>query len=284
VGVGASIGQVNRLGRARGGARRAAGLLAQARQVYGTAGLGPGPGQLWFRQVTVWRGGEAVIDRLDLTVPGGASVAVVGRSGAGKSTLAGLAGRLIDPDEGEVILDGFHLPELTRRALRDAVVYAFERPALFGETPFEAISFGSSRPTREQVLAAARDSRAAAFLTRLPGGIQTPLDETPMSGGEVQRLGLARAFAHAGQARLLILDDATSSLDTATEMLVSRALTDQMGGRTRLIVAHRATTAARADLVAWLEAGRLCALAPHRELWADPRYRAIFGAGPGTPC
>jgi ATP-binding cassette subfamily B protein len=105
-----------------------------------------------------------------------------------------------------------------------------------------------------------------------------------MSGGEMQRLGLARAFAHAGQARLLILDDATSSLDTATEMLVSRALTDQMGGRTRLIVAHRATTAAQADLVAWLEAGRLCALAPHRELWADPRYRAIFGAGPGTPC
>ncbi len=284
VGVGACIGQVNRLGRARGGARRAAGLLAQARPVYGAAGLGPGPGQLWFRQVTVWRGGEAVIDRLDLTVPGGASVAVVGRSGAGKSTLAGLAGRLIDPDEGEVILDGFLLPELTRRALRDAVVYAFERPALFGETPFEAISFGSSRPTREQVLAAARDSRAAAFLTRLPGGIQTPLDETPMSGGEAQRLGLARAFAHAGQARLLILDDATSSLDTATEMLVSRVLTDQMGGRTRLIVAHRATTAARTDLVAWLEAGRLCALAPHRELWADPRYRAIFGAGPGTPC
>ncbi len=280
----ACIGQVNRLGRARGGARRAAGLLAQARPVYGAAGLGPGPGQLWFRQVTVWRGGEAVIDRLDLTVPGGASVAVVGRSGAGKSTLAGLAGRLIDPDEGEVILDGFLLPELTRRALRDAVVYAFERPALFGETPFEAISFGSSRPTREQVLAAARDSRAAAFLTRLPGGIQTPLDETPMSGGEVQRLGLARAFAHAGQARLLILDDATSSLDTATEMLVSRVLTDQMGGRTRLIVAHRATTAARTDLVAWLEAGRLYALAPHRELWADPRYRAIFGAGPGTPC
>ena len=86
-----------------------------------------------------------------------------------------------------------------------------------------------------------------------------------MSGGEVQRLGLARAFAHAGQARLLILDDATSSLDTATEMLVSRALTDQMSGRTRLIVAHRATSpAARADLVAWLDRGRLRALAPRR--------------------
>ena len=150
-------------------------------------------------------------------------------------------------------------------------MYAFERPALFGETPFEAIASAPSQPTREQVLAAARDSRAAAFLARLPGGMQTPLDETPMSGGEVQRLGLARAFAHAGQARLLILDDATSSLDTVTEMLVSRALTDQMGGRTRLIVAHRATTAARADLVAWLDRGRLRALAPHHELWADPR-------------
>ncbi len=284
VGVGASLGQVNLLGRARGGGRRAAGLLAQERPVYGAAGLGPGPGQLCFRRVTVRRGGEAVLDGLDLIIPGGASVAVVGRSGAGKSTLASLAGRLIDPDEGEVILDGFVLSELTRRALRDAVVYAFERPALFGETPFEAISFGGWRPTREQVLAAASDSRAAAFLARRPGGIQAPLGETPMSGGEVQRLGLARAFAHASHARLLILDDATSSLDTATEMLVSRVLTDQMGGRTRLIVAHRATTAARADLVAWLEAGRLRALAPHHELWADARYRAIFGAGPGTPC
>jgi ATP-binding cassette, subfamily B, bacterial RamA/AmfB len=283
VGFGASIGQVNRLGRARGGSRRAAELFAQRRAGYGADRPGVGPGRLRLRGVTVVRGGEVVLNGLDLTVPGGCAVAVVGRSGTGKSTLASLAGRLIDPDEGEITLDGLALRQLTRRALRDAIVYAFERPVLFGQTPFEAISFGAFEPSREQVLAAARDSQAAPFLARLPGGMQTQLDETPLSGGEVQRLGLARAFAHAGRARLLILDDATSSLDTATEMLVSRVLTDQMSHRTRLIVSHRATTAARADLVAWLDRGRLRALAPHRELWADPDYRATFGAGP-DPC
>ena len=288
VGFGASIGQLNLLGRARGGSRRAAALLDQPLLTQPRAGSGPdrlgaGPGRLRVRGVTVLRDGEAVLRGLDLTVPGGCAVAVVGRSGAGKSTLASLAGRLIDPDEGEITLDGVALRRLAPGALREAVVYAFERPALFGRTPLAAISFGAFRPSREQVLAAARDSRAAAFLARLPGGMQTPLEEVPMSGGEVQRLGLARAFAHAGHARLLILDDATSSLDTATEMLVSRVLTDQMSDRTRLIVAHRATTAARADLVAWLDRGRLRALAPHRELWADADYRAIFGAGPG-PC
>ena len=97
-----------------------------------------------------------------------------------------------------------------------------------------------------------------------------------MSGGEIQRVGLARAFAHADQARLLILDDPMSSLDTVTEMQVSRALTGRLGNRTRLIIAHRAATAARADFVAWLDGGKLRALAPHRDLWGDSRYRSVF--------
>ncbi|WP_328824207.1 P-loop NTPase family protein [Verrucosispora sioxanthis] len=103
--------------------------------------------------------------------------------------------------------------------------------------------------------------------------------DAPLSGGETQRLGLARAF-HAE--RLLILDDATSSLDTATEHRITRALTGRDGGRTRLVVTHRVATAATADLVAWLDAGRLRALAPHRRLWTDPDYRAVF-ADDGVP-
>ncbi len=291
VGIGASVGLVSQLGRARGGARRAAELMARPCPRYGTrdlpavqepTGHGPaGRGDLRLSGITVRHGGEAVLRDLDLTVPPGAAVAVVGRSGAGKSTLARLAGRLADPDAGTVLLDGTDLREFTKASLRESVVYAFERPELVGDTPYDVIGFGSRRPDDAQVRVAAGQAQAAAFLARLPGQLSTSLEGTPLSGGEVQRLGLARAFAHAGAARLLVLDDATSSLDTVTEMLVARAIISELSGLTRLIVAHRATTAARADLVAWLDGGRIRALAPHGELWADREYRAIFGAADG---
>jgi ATP-binding cassette subfamily B protein len=124
------------------------------------------------------------------------------------------------------------------------------------------------------VLAAARAARADDFSRRLPDGYRTELTEAPMSGGEVQRVGLARTFAHGG--RLMVLDDVAGSLDTVTEHHIGRALTGELADRTRLIIAHRASTAARSDLVVWLDRGRVRAVAPHRELWRDPRYRAIF--------
>jgi ATP-binding cassette, subfamily B, bacterial len=280
VGVGASIGQLSRLGRARGGAGRAGELLNCPRRRYGSSELLPGPGELRFRGVTVRRGQQEVqqevLRDVTITIPGGASVAVVGRSGAGKSTLTALPGRLLDPDEGEVELDGCPVRWLTRRALRQAVGYAFERPALFGETVAEAVAFGITWPSPQAVGEALDASQATGFVARLPDGADTALREAPMSGGETQRLGLARAFAHAGAARLLVLDDATSSLDTATEMLVSRSLTERTRGTTTMIVAHRASTAARADLVAWLDGGSVRALAPHADLWHDREYRELF--------
>ena len=278
-GVGASIGRLGQLAQARAGARRMAEPLAEPAVAQGTGPLPPGPGCLELRAVTVRSGGEPVLDGVDVRVPGGAVVAVVGRSGAGKSLLAAVAGRLLDPDAGDVTLDGIPMASVGRAALRRAVVYAFDRPALFGGTPREAIAFGVSRPSTAQILAAARDAAASEFLRRLPAGLDTPSAQAPMSGGEIQRIGLARAFAHADQARLLILDDAMSSLDTVTEMRVSQALTSHLGGRTCLIIAHRAATAARADLVAWLDRGQLRALRPHHELWADPRYRSVFTPG-----
>jgi ATP-binding cassette subfamily B protein len=286
VGVGASVGVVSRLGRARGGARRAAELLARPCPRYGAQDLPAGRhhagrGELRLSGITVRHAGEAVLSDLDLIVAPGAAVAVVGRSGAGKSTLARLAGRLADPDAGAVFLDGINLRELTRASLRESVVYAFERPELVGDTPEDVIGFGLRRPDDAQIRVAAGQAQAGAFIARLPGRMSTSLDTAPLSGGEVQRLGLARAFAHAGAARLLVLDDATSSLDTVTEMLVARAIAGELSGLTRLIVAHRATTAARADLVAWLDGGRIRAFAPHGELWADREYRAIFGAADG---
>jgi ATP-binding cassette, subfamily B, bacterial len=246
---------------------------------YGTDSLPTGLGQLQFRGVTVNVGGQRVLDRLDLVVPGGTSVAVVGRSGTGKSLLAALAGRLIDPDEGQVLLDGVPLHHLDRSELRREVGYGFDRPALIGETLTDVVGFGQHAPDQTQVEHAARAACADSFIRRLPQGYRTRFADAPMSGGEIQRVGLARAFAHAG--RVLILDDATSSLDTVTELQISHALTEELGARTRLIVAHRASTAARTDFVAWLDGHRIRALGPHHELWNDPDYRAIFTADAG---
>jgi len=179
-----------------------------------------------------------------------------------------VAARLRDPDVGDVLLDGVPLRALTRSSLRTAVGVAFERPTLVGATVGDAIGGRASR-----VEDSARAVHAHEFVSRLPEGYATPLTEAPMSGGELQRLGLARAWP---ATRLLVLDDATSSLDMVTEMRISETLT-AAGGRTRLVVTHRRSTAARADLVVWLVDGRIRAVAHHEELWADPEYRAVFG-------
>jgi ATP-binding cassette subfamily B protein len=269
-GLGGLTGVLGRLARARAGARRAGEVLAVTPVRYGRRALPDGPGRLEFREVSARAEGSILLDSVSLAVPGGATVAVVGRSGAGKSVLAALAARLRDPDAGRVLLDGVPLDELDHDTLRAAVGCAFERPLLVGATVADAIGLGHDH---DVVRAAARATHADAFISRLPQGYDTPLAEAPMSGGEAQRLGLARAW-HAG--RLLVLDDATSSLDTVTETQISRTLTAS-AGPTRLIITHRSGTAARADLVVWLAAGRVRAVGPHHRLWTDPEYREVFG-------
>lgn len=321
-GLGSAIGQVGRIARARSAAERVERLLAEPAMPYGSRPLPAGPGRLELRGVTMRADGAPLLSDIDVVIPGGSCVAVVGRSGSGKSSLAAVAGRLVDPDDGVVLLDGVPLPELTREALRRAVGYAFERPVLFGGPPGErpgapaggtaagtandaandaandtvagtiggAIGFGLGvRDTagaghdlgggHRRVRAAAAAACADAFIRRLPLGYATPVADAPMSGGELQRIGLARAFAQAG--RLLILDDALSSLDTVTERQVTLALTaGRLAGHTRLVVAHRAATAALADRVIWLDEGRVRACGRHAALWDDPDYRAVFRAAP----
>jgi ATP-binding cassette, subfamily B, bacterial len=281
-GIGSAMGYLNKLSRARAGGRRAAEILIEPVTRYGEGRLpdsrhGRG-GQLEFRGIRVCAAADPVIDGLDLVVPAGAVVAVVGRSGTGKSLLAAVAGRLADPEQGQVLLDGVALPELSRAQLRSAVGFAFERPGLVGDTIEEVINFGSRNRTTANVRHAAATARADTFIERLPQGYTTKLVDAPLSGGEMQRLGLARAFARAY--RVLILDDATSSLDAVTERQVGTVLANGDRAQTRLIIAHRAATAARTDLVAWLDRGRVRSLRPHRELWRDPDYRALFGAEP----
>ncbi|MEU8246826.1 ABC transporter ATP-binding protein [Nonomuraea sp. NPDC048916] len=271
-----ALGFVGGLARARAAAGRVAEVLAVPRPRHGTRTLPPGTGTVEFRDVTA-----ADLSVPELVIPGGSVTAVIGRSGSGKSLLAALAARLADPDGGTVLLDGVPLPELARDELRRAVGYAFERPVLVGATIADAIALGdgpgvvrSVGVELDAVEVAAGAARADGFVRRLPHGYATRTADAPLSGGERQRLGLARAFAQ-GE-RLLVLDDATSSLDTVTEREVGRALTADHGGRTRLVVAHRLATAARADQVIWLEDGAVRGRGPHRELWRDPAYRAVF--------
>jgi ATP-binding cassette, subfamily B, bacterial len=268
--IGSVVGTLAALARERAAAARASEVLREPAVAYGAKELPPGPGQLELCGVTVRRNGRPALDGVDLVVPGAKLVALVGPSGSGKSVLAGLVGRLTDADEGQVLLNGIPVQELEHGSLRREVSYGFERPELFGETFADAIA-------SEEIVAAARSARADGFIRRMPKGYRTPLSESPMSGGETQRVGLARTFAQAG--RIVVLDDVAASLDTVTEYHIGRVLTGALAGRTRIVVAHRASTASRADLVVWLEEGRVRAVGPHSELWRERDYRALFDPG-----
>ncbi|MBP2324287.1 ATP-binding cassette subfamily B protein [Kibdelosporangium banguiense] len=271
-GLGGMTSVFSRLARARAGANRAAEIFDTKPMSYGRRALPDGPGRIEFRHVTVHKGESTPLRDVSLTLPGGAAVAVVGGSGAGKSVLAAVAARLEDPSAGEILLDGVSLAELGHASVRNAVGCAFERPTLVGGTIADAVGMGHDLDT---VRSAAQATHAHEFVSRLPRGYNTPLADAPMSGGEAQRLGLARAW-HAK--RLLVLDDATSSLDMVTEMQIGQTLTTDHGRRTRLIITHRVATAARADLVVWMDSGKVRAVGPHAVLWEDPAYQALFGA------
>ncbi|TDP96653.1 ABC transporter ATP-binding protein [Labedaea rhizosphaerae] len=266
------VGQIpvlTTLARARSSAERIAEVLDAPRAPHGTHLALPGPGAITFDHVGV----AGILSDVEFTVPGGAVVAVVGRSGSGKSTVVGLIGGLAEPDRGRVLLDGVPVTDLRPEALRHLVAYAFERPALLGGSVADTVAYGT-RASHDAIESACRAAQVHDLIVRLPLGYATPLAETPLSGGEAQRLGLARAVVRSPN--VLVLDDATASLDTVTEARVTDALRYALPGRTRIVVTHRAATAARADHVVWLDNGKLRGFAAHQDLWADPDYRALF--------
>ncbi|MDQ4049555.1 MAG: ABC transporter ATP-binding protein/permease [Actinomycetota bacterium] len=276
-----AVGFIDRLVRSRAAAQRINEVLDQPPVRYGRAPLPPGHGRIEFRGVTAGSADRPVLRGLDLVLPGGCLAAVVGRSGSGKSLCAALAVRLLDPDEGDVLLDGVALSQLSRGELRQAVGYGFERPVLIGETLADAIAFGDRALSNQEVVQAAQAARADDFIRRMPQGYATALADAPMSGGERQRVGLARTFAVAR--RLVVLDDVAASLDSVTEHHISEVLTGALADRTRIVVAHRASTASRADVVVWLEGGGVRAAAPHAQLWRDGEYRALFAPDGNDP-
>jgi ATP-binding cassette subfamily B protein len=207
-----------------------------------------------------------VLDDVSLRLDPGEVVAVVGPSGAGKSTLAALIGRLYDPDQGRVLLDGRDVKTLDVSFLRQQIGTVAQEPILFSTTVAENIRYGRPGATLDEVREAARTANAASFVERFPDGYDTLVGErgVQLSGGQKQRVAIARAVLK--DPRILVLDEATSALDAESEHLVKEALQRLMRGRTTLVIAHRLSTVKDAHRVLVLDGGRIVQSGAHAEL------------------
>ena len=207
-----------------------------------------------------------LLDSLNLRVTAGEVVALVGPSGAGKSTLAGLVPRFYDVSSGRILLDGRDIRDLELASLRAHVGIVAQDTFLFNDTVANNIRYGRRSATDEEVREAARNALADEFIEQLPEGYNTEIGErgTKLSGGQRQRLAIARALLK--NAPILILDEATSHLDTESEVLVQRALANLMADRTVIVIAHRLSTIRRADKIVVLDRGKITETGSHEEL------------------
>ncbi|MBT2420736.1 ABC transporter ATP-binding protein [Streptomyces sp. ISL-22] len=226
-------------------------------------------GKVEFEQVSFrYEPAEPLIEDLTLTVAPHQTVAIVGPTGAGKTTLVNLLMRFYDPTGGRITLDGTHITTLPRAELRAHIGMVLQDTWLFEGTIAANIAYGKDEVTHEEIVAAAKAARADHFIRTLPDGYDTLLDEngTNLSAGERQLLTIARAFLT--QPSILVLDEATSSVDTRTEALVQHAMSDLRAGRTSFVIAHRLSTIRDADTILVMEAGRIVEQGTHEELLA----------------
>ncbi|MFD7219696.1 ABC transporter ATP-binding protein [Streptomyces sp. NPDC059883] len=207
-----------------------------------------------------------LIEDLSLTVAPGSTVAIVGPTGAGKTTLGNLLMRFYEVDEGRILLDGTDIATMTRDDLRARFGLVLQDTWLFGGTIAENIAYGHAGATREEIVAAARATCADRFIRTLPDGYDTVLDDESagVSAGEKQLITVARAFL--ARPAVLVLDEATSSVDTRTEVLIQRAMNTLRAGRTSFVIAHRLSTIRDADVIVVMESGRIVERGTHDEL------------------
>ena len=274
------IGPMRQLGMALGMSQRATAsgmrlfeLLDRDPRPLVPDGLPPlpeGDGRVELRSVSFTYEGTdqpSLID-LDLVVDAGKTVALVGATGSGKSTLISLLPRLYDATSGTVLVDGADVTTVDPSSLRRSIALVTDDPFLFSTSVYENIAYARPEASREEVVRAAERAQAAGFIDELPDGYETRVGERglTLSGGQRQRLAIARALL--ADPRILILDDATSSVDATTEQEIKRALAEVMAGRTTFVIAHRLSTIALADEIVVLEGGRIVEHGTHEQLMA----------------
>ncbi len=236
-------------------------------------------GDIRFRNVSFayTEGGQRVLRDIDVHIPAGQIVGLVGPSGAGKTTFASLIPRFYEASTGSVEIDGVDVRLVTKHDLREQMALVGQQALLFMGTIAENIGLGRLSATREEILAAADSAAVTPFLPAQPKGIDTPLGDggSGLSGGQRQRVAIARAFVK--DAPILILDEATASLDAESERDIQQELDKLAKGRTTLIVAHRFSTLRHADRILVFEHGRIVGDGPHEELYATcPLYKELY--------
>jgi ATP-binding cassette subfamily B protein len=225
-------------------------------------------------------GGSPALTDLDLAVEAGKTVALVGPSGSGKTSLVGLIARLYDPSEGAVLVDGADVREVDVDSLRSQIAFVGDDSFLFTASVAENIAYAQQAATMEKIEAAARRAQADGFIRELPYGYETRVGERglTLSGGQRQRVAIARALL--ADPRILILDDATSSVDATTEAAIKAGLREAMAGRTTFIIAHRLSTVSLADEIVVMDSGTIVDRGSHAELMAGCGfYREIAEHG-----
>lgn len=235
--------------------------------------LGSFNGSIRFEGVRFsYEDGREILKGIDLEIPKGKTVAIVGASGAGKSTLVDLIPRFYDPDEGRITIDGTDIKDVSLKDLRSLMGNVNQDPILFNDTIFSNIAFGVENATREQVEAAAKIANAHDFIMEKEEGYQTNIGDrgVKLSGGQRQRISIARAILK--NPPILILDEATASLDTESERIVQDALDKLMSSRTTIAIAHRLSTVKNADEIIVMDEGRIVERGTHDELIAKQRY------------
>ncbi len=224
-------------------------------------------GVVWFDDVSFnFHKGTPVLHQFNMTIDGGERIALVGPSGAGKSTVTKLLLRLYDVDEGAIKIDGQDISGVTQDSLRDAMAFVPQEPILFHRTLMDNIRYGWRDATDEQVIEAAKKAHCHEFISRLPEGYNTYVGERgiKLSGGERQRVAIARAILK--DAPILVLDEATSSLDSESEAYIQDALETLMQGKTVIVIAHRLSTIMKMDRIIVMEKGSIVAQGTHLQL------------------